>query len=426
MALDAWLKEEKAAREKKRQAEEQHKAGESSRESMPDSQSSKRRRTAAQSRQDLALDDDLEDRLRMGLSVLIELAHEIHKGVLNTSFLQTEPGCGGFCENLYLENTSLLLSVPRRLEPYPGRSSSPWMGKDAVRFHQEQRGTVPAEGAAPAAEGGAPASSDGLPVGASSPAIRSRMSGLGGLGPGMGPMGGKVRSLPGSISRFLTHATAQVTPDQSSHLDALIGGLIVLLNMMPGMAYVGVHLNSGGCIHALKNLIREDYPEFCRQFGVAMTVDGRRLQDVMKGRSYQQKLDMAWELYACEKLAAAGFSEKFQRAYVELEEFEMFLGSMAVFHFGARYPCFCRQEEIPLDWWHLRLHLYIGNRLVRVADAVADGEQFLKNARNKNVVDDAVAQHTIDLFDPPPQWRGLLAVRQFMQLHGNPEVGIKR
>ncbi len=55
----------------------------------------------------------------------------------------------------------------------------------------------------------------------------------------------------------------------------------------------------------------------------------------------------------------------------------MFLGSMAVFHFGARYPCFCGQEPIPLDWWHLRLHLYIGSRLVRVEDAVADGKKFL-------------------------------------------------
>ena len=47
----------------------------------------------------------------------------------------------------------------------------------------------------------------------------------------------------------------QEGPDQCSHLDALIGGMIVLLNMMPGFAYLGVHLNSGGCIHALKNLI---------------------------------------------------------------------------------------------------------------------------------------------------------------------------
>ncbi len=205
-----------------------------------------------------------------------------------------------------------------------------------------------------------------------------------------------------------------MAPDQSSHLDAMIGGIVVLLNMMPqGYAYVGVHLNSGGCIHALKNLIRKDYKEFCQQFEGAMTDDGRRLQDAMKGQSYQDKLDMAWELYAVEKLAEGGFTEKFQRVYFELEEFEMFLGSMAVFHFGARYPCFCGQEPIPLDWWHLRLHLYIGSRLVPVEDAVADGKKFLQAAARKNVVDDPVAEHTIDLFDPPAQWRGLLAARRF-------------
>jgi hypothetical protein len=206
----------------------------------------------------------------------------------------------------------------------------------------------------------------------------------------------------------------QVAPDQSSHLDALIGGIIVLLNMMPrGCAYVGVHLNSGGCIHALKNLVKADYQEFCRQFDAASTADGRRLQDAMKGRSYQEKLDMAWELYACEKLAEGGFAKKFRRVYVELEEFEMFLGSMAVFHFGARYPCFCGTEPIPLDWWHLRLHLYIGSRLVRVEDAVADSKEFKRNAAKKNVEDDDVADHTIDLFDPPARWRGLLAALRF-------------
>ena len=148
----------------------------------------------------------------------------------------------------------------------------------------------------------------------------------------------------------------QEGPDQCSHLDALIGGMIVLLNMMPGFAYLGVHLNSGGCIHALKNLIRRDYKEFCQQFVSAKAVDGRLLSDAMKGRSYQENLDMAWELYACDELAKQGFTKKFQRAYVELEEFEMLLGSMAVFHFGARYPCFCGREPIPLNWWHVRLH----------------------------------------------------------------------
>ena len=91
----------------------------------------------------------------MGLEILISLAHIIHKAVCNTPFLATEPGCKDFAENLKLKNTSLLVSVPSKLEPYPGRNSShSWMGKSAVRFWEAQRGTVPAEGAAPAAHGG--------------------------------------------------------------------------------------------------------------------------------------------------------------------------------------------------------------------------------------------------------------------------------
>jgi len=207
----------------------------------------------------------------------------------------------------------------------------------------------------------------------------------------------------------------QEGPDQCSHLDALIGGMIVLLNMMPGFAYLGVHLNSGGCIHALKNLVRRDYKEFCQQFASAKAVDGQQLSDAMKGRSYQENLDMAWELYAYGELAKQGFTKKFQRAYVELEEFEMLLGSMAVYHFGARYPCFCGREPIPLNWWHVRLHIYIGNKLVPVEDAVSTDKEFLKSVKNKNVASDPIEKHTIDPFDPPVGWRGLLPVHRFFE-----------
>ena len=207
----------------------------------------------------------------------------------------------------------------------------------------------------------------------------------------------------------------QEGPDQCSHLDALIGGMIVLLNMMPGFAYLGVHLNSGGCIHALKNLVRRDYQEFCQQFASAKAVDGQQLSDAMKGRSYQENLDMAWELYAYGELVKPGFTKKFQRAYVELEEFEMLLGSMAVYHFGARYPCFCGREPIPLNWWHVRLHIYIGNKLVPVEDAVSTDKEFLKSVKNKNVASDPIEKHTIDPFDPPARWRGLLPVHRFFE-----------
>jgi len=206
----------------------------------------------------------------------------------------------------------------------------------------------------------------------------------------------------------------QVTPDQASHLDAVIYGLIVLLNMMPGKAYLGVYLNSGGCIHALKLLIEKDYAAFEAEFAGAYSVEGRRqperLVEAMQGRSDQEKLDMAWGLYARQKLAEQGFDRDWERVYLELDEFEMVLGSMSVFHFGARYPCFSRQEPIPRDWWHLRLHLYVGNKLVLPEKVVlADDRETQKEIANHSVVVEPVANATINLHDPPAHMRGLLA-----------------
>jgi hypothetical protein len=154
----------------------------------------------------------------------------------------------------------------------------------------------------------------------------------------------------------------------------MIKGLIVLLNMMPGKAYVGVHLNSGGCIHALKGLIEEDYDRFCDEFRAS------GLADSMGRGTYEEKLDTAWGVYARKKLADMGFNQDWERAYLELDEFEMFLGSMSVFHFGSRYPCFSRPEPIPLDWWHLRLHMYVGNKFLR-ADRIVDPEKAYLNCK---------------------------------------------
>ena len=202
-------------------------------------------------------------------------------------------------------------------------------------------------------------------------------------------------------------ARAQAAPDQAPHLDALIGGIIVLLNMMRGKAYVGVYLNSGGCINALKKLAKRDYKEFEVQFKNATTADGEKLYECMKGGTYQENLDMAWDAYAETKLNELGFTERFKRAYIELDEFEMFLGSMSVYHFGAMYPCFVPLVDIPADSWHLRWHLYTGNRQVRVAEAFAESEEFVKANEGKIVTDEPVADHTIDIFDLPDEFRGL-------------------
>jgi hypothetical protein len=61
------------------------------------------------------------------------------------------------------------------------------------------------------------------------------------------------------------------------------------------------------------------------------------------------------------------------------------------------------------------MHMYIGNRMVRVEDAVANGDEFLKAVKKKNVAKDPIAMHTIDPFDPPAHWRGLLAVHRFFE-----------
>ena len=208
----------------------------------------------------------------------------------------------------------------------------------------------------------------------------------------------------------------QGAPDQASHLDALISGIILLLNLMPGMAYVGVHLNSGGCIAELKKLIKSDYAEFERQFDQAKTEDGTPLSEaMMQGRTRQEKLDMAWDQYARQELERRGHTENFERAYIELEEFEMFLGSMSVYHFGARYPCFPENEEISDDWWHARMHFYVGNMLVRKAEAVAAGEKaFEKENRHMTVANETVSDNTIDLSRVLPGWRGLRTARLYL------------
>ena len=186
-------------------------------------------------------------------------------------------------------------------------------------------------------------------------------------------------------------------------MDGMIYGLIVLFNMMPGKAYVGVHLNSGGCIHALKRLIKENYAKFCAYF------QSSGLAGRMKGRTDEEKLDMAWGVYARRELAKLGFNKPWERVYLELDEFEMFLGSFSVFHFGSRYPCFSRVAPIPRDWWHLRLHLYIGNKLIRAEKIVDTEKETAKLVRDHVVVTEPVANNTIDLANPPPVWRGVLA-----------------
>ena len=203
-ALKAWLEDEKETLKKQREEESENRKAQKKAPRIKKLRVSDPAAPAAP-----ALDDNMEDRLWIGLSILKGLARCIHIDVLNSSCLATEPGCEGYSEDLKMFNTSLLVSVPRKLEPYPRRTGEErgWMGKNAVRFYQAQRGTVPAEGAAPtaegaavpAAEGVAPAHSDGE---ASTPPSPGSQVDAGGptTKSGMPEISGKVRSLPGSFA----------------------------------------------------------------------------------------------------------------------------------------------------------------------------------------------------------------------------------
>jgi hypothetical protein len=117
---------------------------------------SRKRKTGGSIAQAQELDERAirQEKLKMGLDIVKDLAQTVNKSVLGTGILKTEPGCEDFDQHLAKMNTSLLISVPRKLDVYPGRTASrSWMGPEsATRFHAEQRGTVPADGAAPAAQ----------------------------------------------------------------------------------------------------------------------------------------------------------------------------------------------------------------------------------------------------------------------------------
>ena len=89
-------------------------------------------------------------KLEMGLDILIQLAPAIHRKALNTPPLQQEPGCKDFVDPFSLHNVSLLVSVLRKLESYPGGNEKGLGGK-AVRFPAEQRARLPPDGSAPRA-----------------------------------------------------------------------------------------------------------------------------------------------------------------------------------------------------------------------------------------------------------------------------------
>ena len=108
---------------------------------------------------------------------------------------------------------------------------------------------------------------------------------------------------------------------------------MMLVNLDPGKSYLGVYLGSGPCVAAMRTLIETDYDKFEQLFQ-------RELQHRMKGGDPVERLERAWRIYSQWRLAGLGLGGEWERAYLEMDEFDLFLGSYNVFHFGARFPLF--------------------------------------------------------------------------------------
>jgi hypothetical protein len=151
----------------------------------------------------------------------------------------------------------------------------------------------------------------------------------------------------------------------------------------------------------------------------------------MKGTDEEEMLERAWRIYSRWRLAELGFKAEWKRAYLELDEFDLFMGSYCVFHFGARFPLFFGDDalrQVPVEWYNLRLHLYSGDKYVpgRQSNVCQMGhEQAVQN-------DTIALEAPIPWYDPEtritskrkadatgmtpaflPRWNGMKALNQF-------------
>ena len=185
-------------------------------------------------------------------------------------------------------------------------------------------------------------------------------------------------------------------PEQSWHMDGDADGIILLLSMMSiDPTYHGVFLYSGSCMYEIRKLRDTYYKLFCEQFQSVPSLrgDGRLLKDVMPGDYEAEKLATAWTLWTQFKLHEKGYARPWRRAYIKLDEFMIYVGSMSVVHFGARYPMRFGNDALqPCDasLWNLRLHLYIGDFVVPgAAGVVRDAAAQLDT---QDIVSDPVLQ----------------------------------
>ena len=198
----------------------------------------------------------------------------------------------------------------------------------------------------------------------------------------------------------------------------------MLVNLMPGKSYLGIFLGSGGCINAMRKLIEDEYDNFEVKFNSDM-------KDKMKGTDVVEKLERARRIYSRWRLTALGFGGEWKRAYLELDEFDLSMGSFSVFHFGARFPLFFGDDallHVPADWYNLRLHLYSGDK-----DVPAGQSNVHLLGHKQAVQNDTISlEAPIPWFDPEtetttskrkekpelipafhPRWNGMKALNQF-------------
>jgi hypothetical protein len=165
------------------------------------------------------------------------------------------------------------------------------------------------------------------------------------------------------------------------------------MNMMTGHAWVGVYLNSGSYIHALKELALKDFWQFKVEFPTYQLANGSgTLKDAMAGSNDQAKLRAAWNAYASFKLRH--LERPWKRVYVKIPEGALLLSSMCTFHFGARFPMVFRKETVPGNLWHMLMHMYFGSKLFR--NPSADPEA--------GIVHNPAQETTIDIFSTDPDY----------------------
>jgi len=204
--------------------------------------------------------------------------------------------------------------------------------------------------------------------------------------------------------------------------------MLMLVNLMPGKSYLGIYLGSGGCVNAMRKLIEEEYDDFESAFK-------SDLKHRMKGTDEEEMLERAWRIYSRWRLEAEGFGGKWKRAYLELDEFDLFMCSYSVFHFGARFPLFFGDDalrQVPSDWYNLRLHLYSGDKDVPAGQSNVQ----LKGHKQAVEMDTIALEDPIPLYDPGTKktsrrkgdttqqkpafhhrWNGIKALNQFRPQH---------